>query len=90
MLEEDERHVMHAQRHHNEVSYVNSYLGNETSGWNFDQMVHKSIFCIIFFPNNDCYTMDWAIPLQYSMWTKGGSLISKCSYELNEAIGGLI
>jgi hypothetical protein len=28
--EEEERHVKCAQKHHNEVSYDNSYLGNET------------------------------------------------------------
>jgi len=30
MFEEEERHVKHARRHHNEVIFDNSYLGNET------------------------------------------------------------
>jgi hypothetical protein len=30
MLEEEKRHVKHAQRHHNEVIYDHSYLGNKT------------------------------------------------------------
>jgi hypothetical protein len=63
MFEEEEIHVKHARRHHNEVSYVNSYLGNDTYGWNSDHMVHECSFCIFFSPNNDCYTMGWNIPL---------------------------
>jgi hypothetical protein len=49
MFEEEEKHVKHARRHHNEVSYVNSYLEIESKDGILTTWSTNPFFALLFF-----------------------------------------
>jgi hypothetical protein len=64
--EEEERHVKHAQRHHNEVSYVNFYLGNEPKDGILTTWSKNPFFALFFFPI--VIATLWVGPLHCNFW----------------------
>jgi hypothetical protein len=66
MFEEEERHVKHARRHHNEVSYVNSYLEIEPKDGILTTWSTNPFFALLFFLI--VITALWVGPFHCNLW----------------------